>query len=481
MGKQVIMPALGIAQEVGVIVRWLKKEGEAVDKGETLLEIETDKATVEIEAPASGILSEVTGEVGVEIPVGEVIAMVRTAEEMAQGAQEKQRGEKGKEERAPEKQETRWEAGRAVSPVAARIAAEHNLDLSQIAAEGRRISKADVVNYIQSQEMLAKAGQAALQGQNQSRAQDGKKARLLAASPKARRLATEQGKDLARIVGSGPDGAVIVKDVLAALERVEAGVGSAQGAYPRVDERIEAGRTQPTEVNGRDAPEVVEQESGFSRTWRIMAERTTQSWTSVPHFYLVREVLANRLGVWRAAVQKRSREKITYTDLLVKVIAAVLKEHPTLNATWQEGKLQRNASVNMGLAVAVEEGLVVPVIHRANELSLAEIAQRRQELIERAQSRRLRPEDLQGGTFTLSNLGMYGVDAFNAIINPPQVAILAVGRIAQRVVPVEERPQVMPTMVLSLSCDHRAVDGARGAQFLSTLADMLEEPLLQYP
>ncbi len=218
-------------------------------------------------------------------------------------------------------------------------------------------------------------------------------------------------------------------------------------------------------------------ESGVSTTWRIMAERTTQSWTNVPHFYLTREVNVSRLIAWRTHILKQATAKITYTDLLVKLVAAALRLHPRLNVSWSEGKIFMQQEVNIGLAVAVEEGLVVPVISAADTLGLGEIARQRMELVAKAQAGKLRPQDISGGTFTISNLGMYNVDAFNAIINQPQAAILAVGRIADRVVPLHGQPVVQPMMVLTLSCDHRAVDGARGAQFLDTLATLIEEPL----
>jgi pyruvate dehydrogenase E2 component (dihydrolipoamide acetyltransferase) len=208
-----------------------------------------------------------------------------------------------------------------------------------------------------------------------------------------------------------------------------------------------------------------------------MAERITQCWTSVPHFYLLREVNASGLIAWRDKAHKGAETKITYTDLLVRVVAAALRRHPRLNAMWDEGKIRLNEQINVGLAVAVEDGLVVPVVHAADKLSVGEIAARRQALVARAQAGKLRPDDIAGGTFTISNLGMYGVDAFNAIVNPPQAAILAVGRIAERVVPVNGQPAVQPMLVLSLSCDHRVVDGARGAQFLDTVAGWIQEPL----
>ncbi|MBC7811117.1 MAG: 2-oxo acid dehydrogenase subunit E2, partial [Burkholderiales bacterium] len=175
--------------------------------------------------------------------------------------------------------------------------------------------------------------------------------------------------------------------------------------------------------------------------------------------------------------RSRSAEKITYTDLLVKVTASALRQHPRLNASWNKDSITLNHDINIGLAVAVEDGLVVPVIHHADTLGLSKLAARRGELVSKAQAGKLSLNDLRGGTFTISNLGMYGVDSFNAIVNPPQVAILAVSRIADRVVPLNGQPAVQPMLTLSLSCDHRVVDGARGAQFLQTLADLIENPM----
>ncbi|HEX8035202.1 MAG TPA: dihydrolipoamide acetyltransferase family protein, partial [Ktedonobacterales bacterium] len=208
----------------------------------------------------------------------------------------------------------------------------------------------------------------------------------------------------------------------------------------------------------------------------LMAERTTQSWTTVPHFFLVREVNAAQLVAWRKRATQQVSDTITYTDLLVKIVAEALRRHPRINASWSTGTIVTNEEVNVGLAVATEDGLVVPVIRQADDLSLRAIARQRADLVARAQTAQLRLRDLQGGTFTISNLGMYGIDAFNAIINAPQAAILAVGRIVDRVVPVDGQPSVQPTLTLSLSCDHRVVDGARGAEFLATVAKLVEQP-----
>ncbi|HJT58587.1 MAG TPA: dihydrolipoamide acetyltransferase family protein, partial [Ktedonobacteraceae bacterium] len=276
---------------------------------------------------------------------------------------------------------------------------------------------------------------------------------LLPASPKARRLANERGLDLATISGRGPGGAVLAADVLAA-------------PVP-----------SPMQETVIDGPVVEQQTSAVTTIWRLMAERTTQSWTTTPHFYLVREVNASRLIAWREHIQQRLSTKVTYTDLLVKISAVALRDHPRLNASWQSGAIIQQNEIHIGLAVATQEGLVVPVIHLADTLTIQQIAQARAELSAKAQAGKLHMQDIVGGTFTISNLGMYGVDAFNAVINSPQAAILAVGRIAERVVPVHGQPAVQPMMTLTLSCDHRATDGVRAAQFLETVATLIEEPL----
>jgi pyruvate dehydrogenase E2 component (dihydrolipoamide acetyltransferase) len=267
-----------------------------------------------------------------------------------------------------------------------------------------------------------------------------RKTRRIAASPKAKRIAAEHGIDLAGLGGSGPGGAIVATDV-------------------------EAART------AAPAPPTI------GSTWRTMAERTTASWQSVPHFFLEREVDATRLISWRDVVRRRGgMDGVTVSDLLVRVTAASLREHPRVNASWNEGEIVPSQSVHVGVAVALDDGLVVPVIHDADTLSLAQIAVRRRDLVEAAREHRLRPDDLRGGTFTISNLGMLGVDSFHAIVNQPQAAILAVGRIRDSAVVVDGRLAVRPVMALTLSFDHRVVDGARGARFLGTITALIEEP-----
>ena len=321
------------------------------------------------------------------------------------------------------------------------MAAEHGIDLSQVAAVGGRISKEDVEAHIRSVDSGGR----------------------VLASPKARRLARERGIELASLVGSGPQGAVLAADVPLTAQPQVAPLAVSETPAPLDRALAEREPEQPT----------------VSRMWRIMAQRLTESWTSVPHFYLVREVHAAQLMNWRDLLASDAADgvKITYTDLLTKLAALSLARFPRLNSFWQDGAIITNADTNIGLAIAVEDGLLVPVVHNADRLRVDDIAVRRADLVARANSGALLPDDFAGGTFTISNLGMYGVDAFNAIVNPPQAAILAVGRIADRVVAVDGQPAVRPMMTLTLSCDHRAVDGVRAAQFLDALAGMIEEPL----
>ena len=421
MPAKVIMPALELAQETGKILKWRKASGDAVRKGDPIVEIETDKVTVEIEAPASGVLREVSAREGDVVPVGHTIALIFAAGEVGAVEPEapvmsvRHTSEAASVPSSPETVKA--------SPLARKLAEQHGVDLARVKTASGRIEKADVLAYVDA----GKGGD------------NGVAARLTPASPKARRLAAERDLDVTTLRGSGPGGAVLASDVPAAPERAAA--------------------------------------PGVSNVWRIMAERMTQSWTTAPHFYLVREVSVSRLVTWRERASKQTGARITFTDLLVRLVAAALAQHRRVNVSWKDGAIVQLPDINIGLAVAIDDGLVVPVLHRADTLSLAEIAARREDLVSRAQAGKLRPADIQGGGFTISNLGMYGVDAFNAIVNPPQAAILAVGRIVERVVAVAGQAVVQPTMVLTLSCDHRALDGARGAQFLGALAELIEEPL----
>ena len=438
MPKEVIMPALGMAQDEGVLLRWLKKEGEMVQAGEPLMEVATDKVDVQVEAPASGLLTAVTAQEGDEIPVGQVIALIAAegeelpAKPVSAPLATDMEGSEGE----PPAQSVPSES-RVPSPVAARMAAQHGIDLADVPAVGGRISREDIEAHMRA----AGAG-----------------VRVLA-SPKARRLARERGIDLASLAGNGPQGAVLAADVPLAVQPPTESIT----------------QPQPVPAPAASPPD----QPTVSRMWQIMAQRLTASWTSVPHFYLVREVDATGLQGWRSLLASKTpdRVNVTYTDLLTKLTALSLARFPRLNASWRDGEILFNPDINIGLAVAVPEGLLVPVVHKADQLQVQDIAARRTELVARANRASLLPDDFAGGTFTISNLGMYGVDAFNAIVNPPQAAILAVARITDRVVAVDGQPAVRPMLTLTLSCDHRAVDGVMAAQFLDALAALIEEPL----
>jgi pyruvate dehydrogenase E2 component (dihydrolipoamide acetyltransferase) len=393
MAHNIVMPALEMAQENGKLLSWRKKEGEAVAKGEPLLEIETDKAVVEIESPAEGILAGVKAHPGDVIPVGQTIAWIVMP------------GEKPPAETQPSGTGRRMDTKAASAPPAA----------------------------------VAKT----------SSAPASSTARI---SPKARRLAKERGIDLSGVRGTGSDGEILAEDVMA----LAASPGSAKDAA----------------VSG-----TLERMSSIAR---LMAERTTQSWTTVPHFFVVRETDAGaaieareKLG---SAIEKAQGVRVTHTDVLVALAARVLVKHPRLNASWTGEGIRLNPQANIGIAMAVNDGVVAAVIPGAQAKNLGEIAALRHDLTERARSNKLRPTDIAGATFTISNLGMYKVDAFSAIINPPQAAILAVGRITDRVVPVDGKPGIRPMMTMTLSSDHRVVDGARAAAFLNDLADALQDP-----
>jgi pyruvate dehydrogenase E2 component (dihydrolipoamide acetyltransferase) len=388
MAISVVMPALEMAQETGKIISWLKQEGDTIVKGEPLLEIETDKIVVEIEAAADGVLAGVKSREGAEVPVGQTIAWI-----VAPG------------EAVPAESEVVVPAARTMTaPVAAPVSAPAPERPSSGGGGGARIS------------------------------------------PKARRIAQERGVDLSKVVGTGPDGSITGEDVLKAAE--------APAPAPVV------------------APaKVVEQPSTLSTIARLMAERTTQSWTHVPHFFLVREVDASGLVNAR---KQREPAKFSVTDLLIALVARVLAKHPKMNASWSGEAIRLNPNVNISLAIAVEDGVVGAVIPNASTTDLAAIATQRRDLADRARTGRLRPQDITGGTFTISNLGMYGVDAFSAIITPPQAAILAVGRIADRVVAVNGLLGIRPMLTMTLSSDHRVVDGAQAAVFLTDLAKAID-------
>jgi pyruvate dehydrogenase E2 component (dihydrolipoamide acetyltransferase) len=432
MATPVIMPKLEMSQETATVVEWLKQDGDEVQKGEALLTVETDKVTIDIECPASGILAGISVKADDVVPVTETIAYVL------------QSGETLSVE--PSRDSPRTTA----TPVAQRMATEHGLDLGALTGTGPggKATKADVEAAIA--QTLRQGGSAA-----------GTKVR---AAPAARRIARERGIDLADITGSGPRGRIQAADV-AAYTPLEAGSESSP---------VTADAALPFET----VP--------LRGMRRRIAERMTASYQTAPHITLTVEVDMSAAQVLRAELNARAESRgvprVSVTAILVQVCAWALKRHRWVNASLHGEVIHLHELANIGVAIALDEGLIVPVIRCAEKLGLAEIAVQIQDFAQRARQGALTPQDVTGGTFTVSNLGMYGINHFTAIINPPESAILAVGRIAKRSVVVERDGRdvtvIRPMMSMTLSADHRVLDGAVAARFLQDVVDALEHPNL---
>jgi pyruvate dehydrogenase E2 component (dihydrolipoamide acetyltransferase) len=405
MATEVKLPRLGQGMEAGTIVKWLKSEGEQVEKGEPLYELDTDKVTQEVEAEASGVLLKIAISEG-EVEVGKTIAFI---------------GEQGEEVEAPAEERTDGDAARQVREARERAQAEPE-------PEEPRIRLAEPAPS------------------------DGR----VKASPLARRIARERGIDLAAVTGTGPEGRVVAEDV----ERAAA--APAPTAAPKAPTAEEA--------------ELVK----LSSMRRTIARRMTEAWQA-PAFQL--ELSADMTAALALRVRLKElagdQPAPTISDVLTKLTAAALMRHRDVNATWAEDAVELHPSANIGIAVALEGGgLVVPVIRGCERLSIAEIAAARAEVVGRAREGKLRQDDLEGGTFTISNLGMYGIERFTAVLNPPQAAILAVGAVEERAAAVDGEIVVQPRLDLVLTCDHRSLTGATAAEFLATLKELLEEPAL---
>jgi pyruvate dehydrogenase E2 component (dihydrolipoamide acetyltransferase) len=411
MATEVKLPRLGQGMESGTIVKWLKSEGDAVEKGEPLYELDTDKVTQEVEAEAAGVLLKIAVSEG-EAEVGKTIAFI---------------GEEGEQVEAPAEEPTNGDAARQVREARERVKAEPTTKEAEVqVAEAPRTDGAGRVK----------------------------------ASPLARRIARERGIDLAAVTGTGPEGRVVAEDV----ERGAAGAPAA-----------------PTPAAPAAAPTATEVEVvKLSSIRRTIARRMTEAWQA-PAFQL--EVSADMTAslALRARLKELAGEGPvpTVSDLLTKLSAVALMRHRDVNATWAEDAVELYPTANIGIAVALEGGgLVVPVIRGCERLSIVEIAAARAEVVGRAREGKLRQEDLEGGTFTISNLGMYGIERFTAVLNPPQAAILAVGAIEERPVVRDGQIVAQPRLDLVLTCDHRSLTGATAAEFLSTLKSLLEEPAL---
>jgi pyruvate dehydrogenase E2 component (dihydrolipoamide acetyltransferase) len=412
MPTEITMPKMGFDMEAGTLLRWLKTEGDPVKQGEVIAEIETDKATVEIESFATGVVQRVLVKEGEEVPVGTTIALV---------------GEPGEGPPSPPSPVEKEEAAPEAKPTAP-------------AAEAPPVAEKEV--------------------------EAGAEERIKA-SPVARRLAAEAGIDLASLTGTGPGGRIIKDDVEQFLARRErpAAISTPAPARP-------APPVQPVPAAG--------ERQALSRMRQTIASRMTQSKTTAPHFYVTTEIDMGEAMAFRQEINAtvtEDVEKVSVNDLIVRAVALALHKFPRLNASYQGDVIQVYPEINIGVAVALDEGLITPVVHQVDQKSLVELARAAKGVIERARSGKLRSDDLTGGTFTVSNLGMFDVDDFIAIINPPEAAIVAAGSV--REVPVIENGEVKSAqrMKLTVSADHRVTDGAEAARFLQEVKRLLQSPL----
>jgi pyruvate dehydrogenase E2 component (dihydrolipoamide acetyltransferase) len=445
MAVKVLMPKGSDTMTEGKVLKWLKKEGDQVSTGDAVVEIETDKVDMEVEAMASGALRKVLVEAGKVVPVGELLAVIGKPEEDISSLLKRDGGKPATSSAAPA-------AGLPTSPAppAALIPP----------ATGGAIPAAE--RGIPSPP--AEAG-----------------GRVLA-SPLARRMAQEIGVDLNRVTGSGPGGRIIRQDVerIAALFAAQAATRS--GAVPAASKPADAAAPAPVLIPPRrpfpppGGPDFNDEPLSAMR--KTIAARLAQSLGPVPHFYLTIEVDMKRAQELRESANSLEPElKLTYNDIIVKACAAALRQHPEVNASFQSESLRYHNRVHIGVAVAIEGGLITPVIRDCDRKSLQDISREAKELIARARNRKLNPDEYVGSTFSVSNLGMLGIEEFSAVINPPEGAILAVGTVSEKPVVKDGRLEVGLRCRMTLSCDHRVVDGATGARFLQTLKQILENPV----
>jgi pyruvate dehydrogenase E2 component (dihydrolipoamide acetyltransferase) len=422
MASKVIMPKLSPTMEEGQLARWLKKEGDKVSMGEPLAEIDTDKATMEMQALANGVLRKILINEGESAPLGQLIAVI----------------------------------------------GEPNEDISALLSEAPP-AKTEAPKPAPADTAQTPASAPEANGHARPQAVQTESGRMIV-SPLAARMAAEAGLDLRSLQGSGPGGRIVKRDIEAALSQSQNAPQTA-GAFPRAVEPL---RFQPAAVASaspyRDEPS--------SEIRRTIARRLVTSIGPVPHFFLTNEIEMDRAAEMRRGINALDPDlKISINDIIIKVVASALVQHTAVNASFQDKFIRYYEHADIGVAVAIEDGLITPVIRSADQKSLSEIASEVREMAERARSRKLKPEEYTGATFSISNLGMFGIDEFTAVINPPEGGILAVGAMATKPVVRDNEIVVRQMMRVTMSCDHRVIDGATGAKFLQTVKKILENPL----
>ena len=432
MATKVIMPKLSPTMEEGQISRWLKKEGDKVSMGEPLAEIDTDKATMEMQALANGVLRKILINEGQSAPLGQLIAVIGEPNEdiAALLSEAPAAAAKPQEEKKPEPEKAPEQPAPAPQAKAAAVSAQQQ---PQPRVDNGR------------------------QPQPAASSDSGR----MIVSPLAARMAAEAGIDLRSLQGSGPGGRIIKKDIEAVLSQPKA-----EAAAPlRLVQSPQVGAS-----GYRDEP--------ASEIRKVIAKRLVTSLGPVPHFFLTTDIEMDRAAEMRRGINALDPDlKISINDIIIKVTAAALMQHPAVNASFQEKIVRYYEHADIGVAVAIEDGLITPVVRAADQKSLSQIAAEVRELAERARSRKLKPEEYTGATFSISNLGMFGIDEFTAVINPPEGGILAVGAMTPKPVVRDNEIVIRQMMRVTMSCDHRIIDGATGAKFLQTFKKILENPL----
>jgi pyruvate dehydrogenase E2 component (dihydrolipoamide acetyltransferase) len=457
MATQVIMPKLSPTMEEGQLSRWLKKEGDKVSMGEPLAEIDTDKATMEMQALGSGVLRKILIQEGESAPLGQLIAIIGEPEEDISAITSQASAAQSAKSPAPKEEASEANGSAAQTPAAASGEAPDQA-ASQAAEKPAGSTGAGKT--------------AAGNGRQQSAPIESSSTGRLIVSPLAARMAAESGIDLRSVSGSGPGGRIIKRDVegLIGKEGSAAPVTSGQ-AQKQVKAVGQFQKSETAQASAyRDEP--------ASEMRRTIAKRLVTSLGPVPHFFLTTEIEMDRAAEMRRAINALDAElKISINDIIIKVAAAALTQHPQVNASFQDKVVRYYEHADIGVAVAIEEGLITPIVRAADQKSLGQIAAEVRDLAERARHRKLRPEEYLGATFSISNLGMFGIEEFTAIINPPEGAILAVGAMSAKPVVRDNEIVVRQMMRVTMSCDHRVIDGATGAKFLQTFKKILENPL----
>ena len=439
MATKVVMEALSPTMEEGRLVKWLKNEGEQVKNGETLAEVETDKAIMELVARGEGVLRKRLLNENDAAPVGQLIAVIAAPDEnidaLVSGA-----------------------GGGTAAPAAPATASAGATPVPRSPAQSQGEASTPPQEKAGSAPPAPPPARPAAPPAP-SAAPSGNGGGRMRSSPLARRMASENGLDLQAVQGSGPGGRIIKRDIEAAV---------ASGA---VRQQPAAARFVPAGEDYHDAP--------LTQIRKTIARRLSESIGPIPTFYLTAEFDMERVAEMRGAMAAMGEEfKVSFNDIVLKAVATALAQHPEVNAHWLGDKIRYFNRVHLGMAVAIDEGLITPVLFDADQKRMSEISRESRELAKRARERKLKPEEYTGSTFSVSNLGMFGIDQFTAIINPPEVGILAIGALEEKPVVVDGALAARKRMRVTMSCDHRVVDGALGARFLQTLRRLIENPLM---